>query len=68
MMQSQLVSDLQQLRAEAVQQLSAVDLFQPLARIQMKELDTRIKMIDYELACNGVNIQKQRDEWFFCDE
>lgn len=57
-----LISDLLRMRSEAVQRLGAVDLFQPLARIQMKELDTRIKMIDYELACNGWT-KKKHHEW-----
>ncbi|WP_419810691.1 hypothetical protein [Bacterioplanoides sp.] len=57
-MRNQLISDLHSMRAEAVKQLNAVDLFQPFARIQLRELEMRIKMIDYTLATHGWNPKK----------
>lgn len=48
-----IVDELLSIRAEAVKQLSAVDLFQPLARLQVRVCEAQIRIIDAELKSLG---------------
>lgn len=43
------ILELYQLRDDAVKALSAVDLYQPFARVQMRTLAAQIKVIDEEI-------------------
>lgn len=43
------ILELYRLREKAVKALNAVDLFQPLARVQMRTLTAEIKAIDAEI-------------------
>ena len=48
-----MVPDLLAMREEAVKRLNAVDLFQPLARLQVRECAAQIRIIDAELKSLG---------------
>ena len=52
-MNSPFVGELLAMQRQAVDELNAVDMFQPLARVRCRECEARIRIIESELRRNG---------------